>query len=174
MVAAVKGRPGLVLLALLLALVFWRVTDPGPGPDPKLAAVRAVQLTDADTKVPEPTPTPVPSSEPSGCCPTVSPTSVEPAPAGGLRGYNDKDYAADNLTSSVVRIPLYSTKDDPVPDTAWDAQMAGIVSEIGKTNLPLPGGQERKEFMQFRMRDVCNKKNRWMIPVNEKKSHEDA
>ena len=57
MVAAVKGRPGLVLLALLLALVFWRVMI-RPRPDPKLAAVRAVQLTDADTKVPEPTPPP--------------------------------------------------------------------------------------------------------------------
>ena len=101
-------------------------------------------------------------------------SDVQPAPVGGLQGYNHESYSADSSRMVAMQIPLYSTKDDPIPNAAWDMHISSAREELGKTNLPLPDGQARKEFMQFRMKDVCNKKNMWMIPAEAPKLHEDA
>ena len=164
--ASAKGQTGTLLLLLLLALVFWRVTETSPPPPLSMAEL------DNDPEDP-------PSQKDDIALDTeISALDVcpqaEPVPAGGKHGYSSTDHANDAPAISTMSIPLFSRKDDPVPTTEFDKQIYQAALELGRTNLPLPSGQVRKEFTQFRMRDVCNKKNRWMIPTKDGEKEDPA
>ena len=182
--ASVKGQTGLLLLLLLLALVFWRITEETPPPP--------LSMAELDTDPGDPPPPTYDITDPGdpppptdnitdpvldGDLKSVTKLDVcpqaEPIPAGGEHGYSRTDHANAAPAISTMSIPLFSTKDDPLPTTEFDKQIYEAALELGKTNLPLPSGQARKEFTQFRMRDVCNKKNRWMIPAKEQGAPED-
>ena len=176
--AAAKGQPGLVLLALLLALVVARTSsaydDDKLDPSRARARLGCVQLAEEEAGTDSAVGAEAGTDSAVGAEAGTDSAAVQPAPAGGLQGYTHESYSADSSRMVAMQIPLYSTKDDPVPDTAWDVPISSAMEEIGKTNLPLPDGQTLKEFVQFRMKDVCNKKNRWMVPVQAPKLHEDA
>ncbi len=165
--ASAKGQTGTLLLLLLLALVFWRVTETSPPPPLSMAEL------DNDPEDPPPQKDDIALDTEISTALDVCP-QAEPVPAGGKHGYSSTDHANDAPAISTMSIPLFSRKDDPVPTTEFDKQIYQAALELGRTNLPLPSGQVRKEFTQFRMRDVCNKKNRWMIPTKDGEKEDPA
>lgn len=188
--AAAQGMPGLVLLALVLALVLARLNPSSctvptlglaegaacPRKEPQDPGANPEADSDPDPSA-EAEPDPSEEAEPDPAAEAAAvETDPEPAPAGGLSGYSHDMYVAAQAESAVVgaRIPMHATKDDPIPEAAWDAAISSTRSEIGKTNLPLPDGAAIQAFTQFCMKDLCHKKDKYMVPVPPPALHEDA